>query len=632
MCGLIGVLAFGPGSSAPDRSLLESMRDTMTHRGPDGCGTWISADRRLGLAHRRLAIIDRTAAADQPMTSADGRFTVVFNGEIYNHAELRTQLNGLRRRKWQTDHSDTEVLLESFAEWGISCLERFRGMFAFALWDSHEQELWLVRDRIGVKPMYYTITGGRLLFASEIKAILADSSVPRRLDEESLFYYLSFLVAPAPRTFFDGIHKLNAGTWLNVKADGTLRKHRYWDAWDDVEPLENLRTEDIADRVLEELRSSVALRQVSDVPVGIFLSGGIDSSTNAALFSEAGSMPVRTFSIGYAGEFESYRNELGFAAKMAAAVGADHHARTLTMDELLDFLPSMVRLQDEPLGDPVCIPVYYVAELAKAHGVTVCHVGEGADELFCGYPGWMKRIRVQGLGNRAGVERLGGPTLAALRLIGNPPSRGFEYLRRLARGQPIFWGGAEIYTDAQKSSLLSPRMRKQLKGLSSWTALEDSWSRYQDRAWEHAPLQWMTYADLTVRLPELLLMRVDKMTMATSVEARVPFLDHKFVALALSIPTAVKTAGGELKAILKRAVRGVIPDEVLSRPKQGFGVPVHEYFLDRLGVVARTELDRFCRDTDLLDRTAVHAVLDRGQGDRAWYLLNVALWWKEYVN
>jgi len=620
VCGLVGVFALDARATCIEKPLLDTMRDTMVHRGPDGAGTWISPDRRLGLAHRRLAIIDPSVAANQPMTSVDGRFTVVFNGEIYNHGAIRSELTAIQPRQWQTDHSDTEVLLEAFAQWGIECISRFRGMFAFAMWDSLERELWLVRDRIGIKPMYFTTAGQRLIFASEIKAILADPSVPRAVDEESLFHYLTFLVAPAPRTLFTGIQKLEAGTWLRARSDGTIRQHRYWDVWNEVEPLVDLTEDEIAELVLAELRS----------PAGVFLSGGVDSSTNAALFSEGESSSVRTFSIGYAGDFKSYQNELGFAARMAAAIGADYHQRELTQDDLLNFLPRMVQLQDEPLGDPVCIPVYYVAELAKQNGVTVCHVGEGADELFCGYPGWRKRIRLQAMLGRDAFALLKRPLAAACRLD-HRRFRALEFLRRATERQPVFWSGTEVFTDAQKSPLLSPRLRRELSGLSSWTPLEAPWARYKMGAWEQSSLNWMTYSDLTIRLPELLLMRVDKMTMAASVESRVPFLDHKLVALALSIPTTVKIGDGELKHILKKAVRGVIPDEIIDRPKQGFGVPVHEYFRDRFGEIARHELALFCRETDLFDLAGVQALLEKGSGANAWYLLNVALWWKEYI-
>ncbi|HZU38531.1 MAG TPA: asparagine synthase (glutamine-hydrolyzing), partial [Gemmataceae bacterium] len=404
MCGIVGMLAL-PGSTLGGAPHLLRMRDALAHRGPDGAGAWVSPDDRVALGHRRLSILDLSESAAQPMSNEDGGLWVSFNGEVYNHAEIRAELEQIGRHRWKTDHSDTEVVLHAFEEWGIDCLHRFRGMFAIALWDARKHELWLIRDRLGIKPLYYSLRPGRLTFASEIKALLQDPDQPRRVHEEAFYHYLSFLTTPAPQTLFDGISKLPAGTWLCVRANGRVEQHRWWDAWDHVTPLTRHSEAEIAELLLAELRRAVQLRKVSDVPVGVFLSGGIDSSTNAALFSEGDARPVKTFSIGYAGEYQSYRNELDFARLMAERVGASHHERLLSMDDLLDFLPTMVRLQDEPIADPVCVPVYYVSKLARDNGVIVCQVGEGADELFFGYPWWKQLLQVYRL-NALPVPRL----------------------------------------------------------------------------------------------------------------------------------------------------------------------------------------------------------------------------------
>lgn len=630
MCGIVGVHALGGGPPV-DAGLLAAMRDTMAHRGPDGAGLWVGDDGQIGLGHRRLSIIDLSHAADQPMANEDGSLRIVFNGEIYNHAEIRAELEQIGGHAWRTDHSDTEVILHAFEEWGIECLHRFRGMFAFGLWDARERALWLVRDRIGIKPLYWTVRDGRVVFASEIKALLRDPAQPRSVDEEALFHYLSFLTTPAPQTLFAGIRKLPAGTWLRVGADGAIEERRWWDVWDHVTPLVGVPDAEIAERVLAELRTAVRLRKVSDVPVGVFLSGGIDSSTNAALFSEGETRPVKTFSIGYQGEYQSYRNELEWARRMATDVGAEHHELRLTQDDLLDFLPRMVQLQDEPIADPVCVPVYYVSKLARDNGVIVAQVGEGADELFCGYPSWKRALDLQ-RADRWPVPRLAKSLgLAGLRATGRANGLPYEWLRRGTAGQPVFWGGAEAFTERAKQRLLGRRLREQFDGRSSWEAIEPIRHRFEEAAWEPSDLNWMTYVDLNLRLPELLLMRVDKMSMGVSLEGRVPFLDHELVTLALSIPSAVKAPNGELKRVLKRAVRGVIPDEMIDRPKQGFGVPVAEWLTDRLGERATDAITTLCRDTDLLDPTAARAIMDRRRGPEAWYLLNFALWWQEYV-
>jgi len=632
MCGIVGALVFNNSGFSVTKRYIRDMRDTMIHRGPDGAGCWIRPDGRLGLGFRRLAIIDLSDAANQPMCNEDSSIWVVYNGEIYNHAEIRAELSQLGRHRWKTDHSDTEIILHAYEEWGIDCLERFRGMFAIGLWDGRSRNLWLVRDRIGIKPLYYSIHDGRLVFASEIKALLRDPDQKRAVDEEGFYHYLSFLTAPAPRTFFSGIWKLPPATWIKVREDGNVEERRYWDVLDHVNPLTSVSEEEVAERILSELRTSVRLRKTSDVPVGVFLSGGIDSSTNAALFSEGETSPVKTFTIGYEGEYSSYRNELDYARKMARFVGAEDHELLLTADDLIRFLPEMVYIQDEPIADPVCFPVYRVSRLARENGVVVCQVGEGADELFCGYPYWKKMLGYQALDDLPFPNLLKRAFLPGLRAIGKGRGFIYEWVRRGANGVPLFWGGAEAFTEEHKKRLLSPRLRKRLSGKTSWEALRPIRARFEQKAWERDPLQWMSYLDLNLRLPELLLMRVDKMSMAVSLEARVPFLDHKFVELSMSIPAAMKTKNSTLKYILKKAVRGTIPDELIDRQKQGFSVPVHEWFLGGVGTVMREEMNSFLTQTDFLDEREVDRLFRENNGPLLWYLLNFALWWKRYQN
>lgn len=626
MCGLSGALVFKTSPFQINSSYIQAMIDTMKHRGPDGEGIWIAKDGKIGLGFRRLSIIDLSTLANQPMSNSQNTVHLVFNGEIYNHAEIREKLPHYH---WKTNHSDTEVILHAYEEWGIDCIHQFRGMFAIAIWDERSRELWLVRDRIGVKPLYYSVHNGRITFGSEIKALLQDPDQKRQVHEEALYHYLSFLTTPAPQTLFDGIKKLAPGTWLRIREGGDIFENRYWDVWDHTTPLIKESEEEVAARLLAELRTSVRLRKISDVPVGVFLSGGIDSSTNAALFSEGET--VKTFSIGYQGNYKSYQNELHFAKKMAEEVNALYHEKLLNVDDLLDFLPEMIRLQDEPIADPVCVPVYYVSKLARENGIVVAQVGEGADELFWGYSSWKTALKLQNMDNWPlpnFVKKLG---LSAFKAMGKATSVHYEKLRRGSLDLPIFWSGAEAFTETQKQRLLSPRLRKKLNQLSSWQAIEPIYQRFQEKAWEKSPLNWMSYSDLNLRLPELLLMRVDKMSMGVSLEGRVPFLDHKFVELAMSIPQSMKTKGGISKFILKKAVRGLIPDELIDRPKQGFGVPVYEWLYDKLGPRMKEELESFCEKTDFLDRKEVMRYVDEGHAPQIWYLFNLALWWKEFV-
>jgi len=631
MCGISGVIAFEDGAFTVTEPYVSKMRDAIRHRGPDGAGTWIAPDGRVGLGHRRLAIVDLSDCAAQPMTNEDGSLVVVYNGEIYNHRELRTELERSGRHHWKTDHSDTEVILHAFEEWGIACVARFRGMFAFALWDRAAGELWLVRDRIGIKPLYYSVHHNRLTFASEIKSLLADPEQPRALDECALFHYLSFLATPGPDTLFEGVRKLAPATWMRVGAGGVIATRRYWDVWDDAAVVAGWSEDEIAARVLGELRRSVSLRKMSDVPVGVFLSGGLDSSTNAALFSEGEAGPVKTFSIGYAGSYRTYQNELTFARQAAAHVGADHHEYLISEQDVVEFLPEMVRLQDEPIADPVCVPLFYVARLARQNGVIVCQVGEGADELFIGYPSWIEALRRQSWNDWPVPGAVKAAGCAALAALGYDRTVHLEWLRRGARGEPLFWSGAEAFTDAEKRRLLSPRLRRRLAGMTSWDAIAPIRQRFDANAPEPSHLNWMSYVDLNLRLPELLLMRVDKMTMGVGLEGRVPFLDHQFVALAMSLPSALKVKNNVLKFVLKRAVRGIVPDNLIDRRKQGFGVPITELFEGPLRQLARSELQRFCTETDLLDAQEVDRVMIEADAAKRWYLLNLALWWRTFI-
>ena len=634
MCGIVGAFSFTNSGFRVSERYLIRMRDAMSHRGPDGAGIFISSDRRLALGHRRLAIIDLSERAAQPMSNEDDTLWVVFNGEIYNHVEIRTELERQGGHRWKTDHSDTEVILHAFEQWGIDCLQKFRGMFAMALWDAKRRQLWLIRDRMGVKPLYYSIHHGRITFASEIKALLEDEDQERGVNEEALYYYLSFNATPAPHTLFSGVQKLAPGTWLRINEDGHTHESRYWDVWDHTKPLTTASETEIAERILSELRTCVRLRKISDVPVGVFLSGGIDSSTNAALFSEGDGQPVKTFSIGYDQQYASYPSELPYARLIARQVGADHHELLLRESDLLDSLPLIIRHQDEPLADPVCMPVYFVSKLARESGVIVCQVGEGSDELFCGYPYWNYSLRLQRFSSLLPIPNvLRSLGLAGLDFVEGGPTASYrrqwscEVLRRALSRRPVFWGGAEVISDSQKRHVLSSRLLKKFSKVSSWEALRPIWQRFEEKAWDTSPINWMTYLDLNLRLPELLLMRLDKMSMAVSLEAREPFLDHKLVELVMSVPGAVKTRNGVLKYILKKAVRGVIPDEVIDRKKQGFGVPVFEWSHTSFGNYVEKEVKEFCENTDLFQFDGSLPYLKK----RGWALVNVALWWEQYI-
>jgi len=634
MCGIVGIFNFSNQDNV-NENLLIKMRDIMIHRGPDDYGLWISKDRKTGLAHRRLSIIDITKSASQPMSNEDNSIFIVFNGEIYNHFEIRPQLEKLGH-KFKTDHSDTEVIIHAFEEWGIDCIQKFRGMFAFAIWDDNKKELYLVRDRIGIKPIYYYKKDGRFIFASEIKSILIDPKIKREVNIESFYHFLSFLTAPAPQTMFKDIYKIPAGCYLKIFKDGNSVINKYWDVFDNTNPLNNISENEIAEMILDELRIAVKYRKVSDVPVGVFLSGGLDSSTNLALFSEDSYEKVNSFTIGYEGENKSCRNEFKYAKLMASTANANYHEKVLNANEFINFLKTLVFHQDEPIADPVCFPVYAVSKLAKENGVTVCQVGEGSDELFWGYPSWKTMLNLYKLNSINYLNILKKIGLLSLKIIGKEEKSYYEWLRRAINDEPIFWGGIDIFFENEKKHLLSEDLKKEFKNYSSYEVISKIYNRFLDKAWEKTPLAWMSYLDLNYRLPELLLMRVDKMSMAVSLEARVPFLDHKFVELAMSIPQSIKSKNGELKYILKKAVKGLIPDEIINRKKQGFDVPIYEWFFKELGNFANDKLKSFSKRTNYFNLKYLENIISKARfreqdADRLWYILNFILWHEAWI-
>ena len=626
MCGIVGIFHHSSVERVdPDRLLL--MRDSMTHRGPDDSGIYVSPDLSVGLAHRRLSIIDLSSAARQPMSDDQRRVWITFNGEIYNFAELRRDLE--RDGIVFHSNSDTEVLIHLYKKYGKGMVQFLRGMFAFAIFDERDRTLFLVRDRIGVKPLYYFNRAGCFAFASEIKALLAAGEISRNVNSEALYHYLSFLTTPAPQTLSEGIFKLDAGHLMTVNSAGELRIEQWWT------PLSTqqikLKEDDHVANIQALLRESIRYRMISDVPFGVFLSGGIDSSTNVALMAEMMDRPVETFSIGF--KDEPQYNELAYARAVASKFKTNHHEIEIGLQELLDFLPQLIYHQDEPIADPVCIPVYYVAKLAKEHGVTVCQVGEGSDELFCGYPYWSMLLGLEPWRRlySAAPRPLRHLAWQFARPLAKPFSGRLEYLRRASYDEPVFWGGAEGFYETAKSSLLHPDMKAKLNGTSSAAVVGRYFKEFLKTAGTPDPLNWMTFLDLKLRLPELLLMRVDKMTMATSVEARVPFLDHKLVEYVLAIPQNDKVPGFKLKHLLKRAVAGILPQEIINRPKQGFGVPIREWFQLELGARIREKLTCFARSQPYLSPDTVASILSNSSGALQWYLFNFVLWHERWI-
>jgi asparagine synthase (glutamine-hydrolysing) len=487
---------------------------------------------------------------------------------------------------------------------------------------------------MGVKPLYYTFHNGMFLFASEIKALLAYPGVKRAMHERSFYDFLTFLVAPAPQTLFEGIFKLPASHTLTVFANGQTKTHRYWNPFHELNEFPKHSEKEYVDRIMHTLRESIRYRMVSDVNFGVFLSGGIDSSTNTALMAEQMTRPVETFSIGY--ENGGAFNELSYAHRIVDRYKTNHHEIIIKPKDLVDFLPKLVFHQDEPIVDPVCVPVYYVSKLAKDNGTTVCQVGEGADELFCGYPLWGMCLRAQPW--VSAYRKIPGSLRRIAWGIANAATRSPKSMRRLdvfrraSAGESIFWGGAEAYQETTKQRFLSEDFLERLKGHTSYSAIQSLRDDFESDAPDGADtLHWMSYLDLRLRLPELLLMRVDKMTMATAVEARVPFLDQEFVQLAMSIPQSLKYKNKTLKYLLKKAVEPVLPREVIYRRKQGFAVPVEMWFQKELKSWSSKKIMDFSRRTDYFNEGVMRTYLQTAGSKMSWFLLNFVLWHETWI-
>jgi asparagine synthase (glutamine-hydrolysing) len=654
MCGICGIYEYGVSRPGVDEELVVRMRDTMTHRGPDDAGVYVNEDRRVGLGNRRLAIVDLSPAGRNPMPNEDERVWITFNGEIYNHESLRPGLEAKGHR--YRSRTDTETIIHLYEERGLDFVQEIEGDFAIALWDENAKRLVLARDRIGVKPLYYTLADGRLIFASEIKAILAHPAVSRDVDEEALYHYLTFLTTPAPQTLFAGIQKLPAGCLLTCDARGYIKIRRYWDA---ISPRLDPALNDeqaIAEELRRLLSNSIEKRMMSDVPFGVFLSGGIDSTANVALMSRLMSRPVRTFTVGFR-DNPAY-NEIDEARLVAKEFGTDHHEVMISQQELLDFLPDLIFHQDEPIADPVCVPLYYVSKLARETGTKVVQVGEGSDELFCGYREYAYYLDLYDHLWRH-LSRMPAPLRRSMASLGHalcrtgitrllPKGRKMlpDLLRRLADGEALFWSGTFVFDEVNKQQLLTPEARRRLgsgsgnrDGFSSYSVVGADVDRLLAAKPDADQLDRMIYQELKLRLSELLLMRVDKMTMATSVEARVPYLDHKLVEFAMSIPSHLKYHDGETKYILKRALKGIIPDWVLRREKKGFGVPINEWMLDRLGGFVENALfNSALRRRELFDYSFVRRLLNEHRSGRTnysfflWSLLNLSLWYDQWID
>ena len=596
MCGLAGYINLSNKQKPINEKYLHAMQQSLTHRGPNDYGIWKSDKHQIGLAHRRLSIIDLSNAGQQPMLNKSKTIAICFNGEIYNHKQIRKELESAGHTyKSQTD---TETLIHAYQKWGIRFLHKLEGMFAIAIFDLEKNELFLIRDRIGIKPLYFSTKNNYLSFASEIKALWDLPWMKKNISDQAFYHYLTFMVTPAPYTIFDQIYKLPAGFYAKIDTNKNLSFHEWYTP---IKPISNHEKKQFEneqfciENIRHLLKESTKKRMMSDVPFGAFLSGGIDSSLNVALMAEAIGK-VKTFTVSFSDGPET--NELKWARLIAKKFDTDHHEIIISEKEAFEFYEKMVYHLDEPLADPVCIPFYHVAQLAKNSGVTVAQVGEGSDELFFGYNIYAKYKNLYSKFWHP-TQKIIPPLLkkglyqAAKKIFPNKEHY-LEIMHNWSYNKTLFWGGAIAFGEYQKNKLLNKNFLSQnsfqedpivkkiypsiKQNLDSHNIVHYHLSNLK-KLDSHADfIKQMTYLELKQRLPELLLMRADKMAMAASVESRVPFLDHKLVEFALNIPEKLKFKNKITKYILKKACEKIIPDEIIHRKKIGFASPIVRWF------------------------------------------------------
>jgi len=571
MCGFFAW--FHPPGLAGRESEIRAATDLMSHRGPDGSGLYVEAS--IGLGHRRLSIIDLGGGA-QPFHSADGRHVLVYNGEVYNFREIREELE-TKGRIFRT-HSDTEVILQAYEEWGTGCLVRFNGMFAFALWDRLAKKLWIVRDRLGVKPVYYWSDGTSFAAASEIRPLLALGVQKKQLDESVIDAYLSLGYVPGPRTMFRGIRKLEPGTFLEVSTSG-LQQTTYWD-FASVEVRKN--SPELLGEFFDLLVDCTKSCTVSDVPIGVLLSGGLDSSATVALMDHAGIRDINTFTIGFEGQ--GSENESEYARMVAARYRTRHFLHVLSSGNFFESLDLLVNFTEEPLVEPAAIALYHLARMAGSEAKVLLS-GEGCDEIFAGYGIYQRMLTLERL-----HQVLPESAWSVLRpiLCRLPDHRASKYLD---------WATSPLEKRFKGTSANLPWSKKRRlyhKDFLGQTGdyLESTFSAHFAKLPSHkSTLAKLLYVDSKTWLPDDLLLKADKMTMAASVELRVPFLDHRLVEFASSLPDELRLHGGQSKRIFRQALTPLLPEPVLTRSKKGFPVPTRRWFSEELSPLIRNRLE-----------------------------------------
>lgn len=631
MCGINGIAFSTRSGRSLDRSVLERMRDVITHRGPDDAGIFV--DGKVGLGHRRLSIVD-VASGHQPMSNEDGSLQITYNGEIYNHADFRTELE-THGHVYRT-HCDTETILHLYEEHGEGCVNYLRGMFAFAIWDAKKRELFIARDRLGVKPLYYVHTDdGSLFFGSEIKTLFQAGAIKPELNFNALPDYLANHATSGEDTLYRGVKRLRPGHTL-VWRDGALEIRKYWDVSFSKTADQERSDKDYIAEWYELFRTSVRLRLMADVPLGMFLSGGIDSSAIAAVMSSMVDEPIKTFSVAFA---EREANELAYARIVAEAYKTNHHEVVVSPEEFFNALPRLVWHEDEPLAHPSSVALYFVSLMASQH-VKVVLTGEGSDELLAGYGRYRKTILNLSLGKRyrsLTPSFVRGAVQSGIK--GLPASKTRQKLLRSFLNvapdiESIYFDNFAVFPLAMQADLLSETTLEQTGGIDPYAGVRAALEETN----AESLLDRLLYADIKTYLHELL-MKQDQMSMATSVESRVPFLDHKLVEFTCSLPERLKLRGGTTKYILRESMKGVLPESILSRSKMGFPVPVGAWFRGAYrSVIDEYVLSERAMSRGIFNGDFVRELVNRHQSggenheERLWALVNFEMWQRQFFD
>lgn len=606
MCGIAGIVNFDSKKLNPD--ILISIKNSLEHRGPD-TSSILNINDSTSFIHTRLAIIDLDSRSDQPMTSHNGRYNIVFNGEIYNFKELRSDLEN-KGVSFRTN-GDTEVLLELFAHYGHTSVHLLRGQFAFAIYDNTENSLFLCRDRVGIKPIYYSIYNKKFIFGSELKALEGSSLIPFEPDYESYVSYLRHLCVPYSNTGNRNIKKLEPGTWIKVSDNLELQKFKYWDPFK-IEVNNDLTKEEAVLKTDKLIQESIKYRNVSDVEVGLFLSGGLDSSLIGSIMKNQLGSKIKGFNIDYEEKFDGYAGESEEATFAANQIGLDLVKDKIKYLDYKQILNNYTFFQDDLIGDEVGIPLFFLGRSTKSKSIKVVQVGEGADELFYGYEHWLRLLN---------LSRYIRPILSSSRTLNNFTNHRLNLFSNIIFNRTPFAGGALGFNLAEINSLITQNVFSDFKNVHK---VDNKWQEYNKQ--DHPSLsKWMTKIDLEIRLPELLLMRMDKLVMQSSIEARVPFLDHKLIEFVLSIPDKYIVSSSSTKPLLKNIAKRHIPESIYNRKKQGFRAPIGEW-IKKDEALFYDSIYEFNQLTQLFNNDELKKQITGNDYQKKWYLANLANW------